>query len=143
LAKEIILLTCVRWSVASPVSDRPVEELMQVRRVAVDHATVNRWVLTDRPPLEEACHRRERPVSLSWRTDETSIRVTGPWRDVDRAPDNSGQTREVLRTEHRRESAARRCLAKAIRRHGVPETSTIDGTETHAATRQFDRLVAS
>jgi putative transposase len=45
-----ICLTCVRWYVASPVSDRPVEELMQVRGVAVDHATVNRWVLKDRPP---------------------------------------------------------------------------------------------
>lgn len=45
LVKEIILLTCVRWYIASPMSNRPVEALKQGRCVAVDHATVNRWLL--------------------------------------------------------------------------------------------------
>jgi putative transposase len=41
-----IVLTCVRWSVAYPLSTRHVEELMQERGVSVDHSTVNRWVVT-------------------------------------------------------------------------------------------------
>jgi putative transposase len=58
-AKDLILVG-VRWDVAYPVSDRPVEEVMEERGVAVDHATINRWVLKSRPQLAEACHRRKR-----------------------------------------------------------------------------------
>jgi putative transposase len=66
-----IILTCVRWYVAYPLSYRQVEELMQERGVAVDHATISRWVLKYTPSLEEAFHRRKRPVWLSWSRDET------------------------------------------------------------------------
>jgi hypothetical protein len=69
-AKEIVL-TCVRWYVAYPLSDCQVEERMQERGVTVDHATINRWLLKYSPQLEAACHRRKRPVWLSWRLDET------------------------------------------------------------------------
>jgi hypothetical protein len=40
--KEIIL-TCVRWYVAYPLSYRQLEEMMQERGVTVDHSTINRW----------------------------------------------------------------------------------------------------
>ena len=56
-----VILTCVRWCVAYPSSYRHVEELMQGRRVAVDHTAVNRWVVKYSPQLEEAFHRRKRP----------------------------------------------------------------------------------
>src|SRR5215813_8501108 len=77
--QEIILMG-VRWSVAYPLSDRHVEELMEERGVSVDHATVQRWVVTYSPQLAEAFHRRKRPVERSWRMDETYIRVKGAWR---------------------------------------------------------------
>jgi hypothetical protein len=38
-----IILTCVRWYVAYPLSDRQVEARMEERGVSVDHATINRW----------------------------------------------------------------------------------------------------
>jgi putative transposase len=66
-----IILTCVRWYVAYPLSDRQVEALMPERGVTVDHATINRWALKYAPSLEEAFHRRKRPVWRSWRMDET------------------------------------------------------------------------
>jgi putative transposase len=40
---------------------------------------------------------------------------------------------DFLLTEERDERAAMRFLTKAIRRHGVPETITIDGSEANAA----------
>jgi putative transposase len=128
-----IILVCVRWYVADPLSDRHVEELMQERGVSVDHATVNRWVVKYAPQLEEEFHRRKRPVWLSWRLDETYIRVKGQWYYLYRAVDKTGQTIDFLLTEHRDERAAKHFLAKAIRRHGVPETITIDGSEANAA----------
>jgi len=70
----------VRWYLAYPVRYRQGEELMEERGVAVDHDTINRWVLKYSPQLEAAFHRRKRPVWVSWRMDETYIRVTGEWR---------------------------------------------------------------
>jgi putative transposase len=114
-----IILTCVRWYVAYPLSYRQLEELMeelmQERGVAVDHATINRWVLKYAPQLEEAFHRRKRPVWISWRLDETYIRVKGQWRYLYRAVDKAGQTVDFLLTEQRDERAATRFLTKAIR----------------------------
>jgi putative transposase len=131
-AKDIIL-TCVRWYVAYPLSYRQIEELMEERGVAVDHATINRWVLKYSPLLEAAFHCRKRPVWRSWRMDETYIKVRGHWRYLYRAVDKTGQTIDFFLTEQRDERAATRFLTQAIRRHGVPETITIDGSEANAA----------
>jgi len=76
---KAMILPCVRWYVAYPLSSRQVEELLQERGVAVDHATIHRWVLKDAPQLEAACHRRKRPVWLSGRREETDIKVKGRW----------------------------------------------------------------
>jgi putative transposase len=128
-----IILTCMRWYLAYPLSYRQVEELMQERGVSVDHATINRWVLKYSPQLEAAFHGRKRPVWLSWRMDETYIKVKGQWRYLYRAVDKSGQTIDFLLTEERDEQAAKRFLTKAIRRHGVPEKITIDGSAANEA----------
>jgi transposase-like protein len=98
-----IILTCVRWYLAYPLSYRQVEELMQERGVAVDHATINRWVLKYSPQLEAAFHRQKRPVWPSWRMDETYIRVRGHWHYLYRAVDKTGQTVDFLLTEERDE----------------------------------------
>jgi putative transposase len=128
-----VILMCVRWYVAYPLSTRHVEELMQERGVSVDHSTVNRWVIAYSPQLEEAFHRRKRPVWSSWRMDETYIKVKGEWKYLYRAVDKYGQTIDFLLTEQRDEPAAKRFLTKAIHRHGVPEKITIDGSEANAA----------
>jgi putative transposase len=129
---EVILMG-VRWYLAYPLSTRHVEELMLERGVHVDHSTVNRWVIKYSPQLEEAFHRRKRPVWVSWRMDETYIKVKGVWRYLYRAVDKYGETIDFLLTEHRDKEAALRFLKKAIRRHGVPETITIDGSDANEA----------
>ena len=65
--------------------------------------------------------------------DETSIQVKGAWRYLYCAVDKQGQTIDFLLTKERDEQAAKRFLTKAIRRHGVPETITIDGSAAHEA----------
>jgi putative transposase len=75
-----LILTGVRWYFAYPLSTRHVEELMKGRGVELEHAPLHRWVITDSPQLEDAFHRRTRPVWVSWRMDETSIQVKGAWR---------------------------------------------------------------
>ena len=73
--KEVIL-TGIRWYVAYPLSTRHVEELMLERGVNVDHATINRWVIKYSPQLEEAFHRRKRPVWVSWRLESCTKSIT-------------------------------------------------------------------
>jgi putative transposase len=74
-----IILMGVRWYVAYPLSYRHVEELLEERGVPIDHATIQRWVVKYSPLLEEAFHRRKHPVWVSWRMDETYIKVKGHW----------------------------------------------------------------
>ena len=59
--------------------------------------------------------------------------VKGEWRYLYRAVDKYGQTIDFLLTEHRDEGATLHFLKKAIRRHGVPEKITSDGSEANAA----------
>jgi len=104
--------------------------------VEVDHSTINRWVIKYSPQLEEAFHQRKRPVWVSWHLDETYLRVKGQWYYLYRAVDKTGQTVDFLLTEQRDERAATRFLTQAIRRHGVPEKITIDGSAANAAAIQ-------
>src|SRR5215471_10824534 len=108
---EVILMG-VRWYVAYPLSTRHGEELLEERGVDVDHSTINRWTIKYRPLLEAAFHRRKRPVWLSWRMDETYVKVKGQWRYLYRAVDKYGETIDFLLTEHRDKDAALRFLKK-------------------------------
>jgi transposase-like protein len=65
--------------------------------------------------------------------DETSRKGNGPWDDLYRAVEKTGQTMDCLRTAPRAAHAAQRCLTQAMRRHGVPEKSTIDGSAAKEA----------
>jgi transposase-like protein len=68
--QEVILIG-VRWYVAYPLSTRHVEELMEERGVELEHATINRGGIKERPLVEDAFHRRQRPGWVRWRMDET------------------------------------------------------------------------
>jgi transposase-like protein len=70
-----VILVCVRWYVAYPLSLRHLEEMMAERGVAVDHSTIHRWAVKMLPVLAAICRRRKRPVGKSWRMDETYIKV--------------------------------------------------------------------
>jgi hypothetical protein len=43
--EQAVILWGVRWYVAYPIGYRQLEEMMQERGVAVDHSTLNRWVI--------------------------------------------------------------------------------------------------
>ena len=70
-----VMLTCVRWYAAYPLSLRHIEEMMAERGVAADHATVHRWAIKIPPVLAAVFRRRKRPVGVSWRVDESVSRT--------------------------------------------------------------------
>src|SRR6201988_3496972 len=110
-----VILTCVRWYVAYPLSLRNLEDMMAERGVCVDHSAMHRWAIKLLPVLEKAFRLGKRPVGKSWRMDETYVRVKGEWRYLYRAVDKGGQTVDFLLTPTRDRDAAEAFLRKAIR----------------------------
>jgi transposase-like protein len=124
----------VRWHITYKLSYRDLVEMMAERGVDVSHATIRRWVQCYVPEFEKRWRRYARPVGLSWRVDETHIRVRGRWRYLYRAVNKQGLTVDFLLSEDRDTEAAKRFLTQAINRRGSPERITVDGyPATHAA----------
>ena len=96
-----IMLTCVRWYVAYPLSLRHIEEMMAERGVPVDHATIHRWSIKLIPVLAAVFKTRKLSVGSSWRMDETYIQVGGQWKYLYRAVDAQGQTIDFLMSAKR------------------------------------------
>jgi transposase-like protein len=72
----------------------------------VDHSTINRWVIKYSPQLEDEFHRRKRSVWVSWRMDETYLKVKGVWVYLYRAVDKYGKTIDFLLTQQRDKKVA-------------------------------------
>ncbi|OYD60521.1 UNVERIFIED_ORG: transposase-like protein [Burkholderia sp. CF145] len=128
-----VMLTCVRWYVAYPLSLRNLEEMMAERGVSVDHSIVHRWAIKLLPALEPTFRRHKRAVGRSWRMDETYVKVNGEWKYLYRAVDKAGDTVDFLLRAKRDKVAARRYFEKAIDQNGVPETVTIDKSGANLA----------
>ncbi len=121
-----IILQAVRWYISYPLSLRMIEELFAERGIMVDHTTINRWVIVYAPQLE-ALHRKQKPsVKISWRMDETCIKVKGRDCYLYRAADKEGNTVDFLLTKKRDKKAAKAFFRKAIRQHGQREKVSID-----------------
>ena len=114
-AGEVILL-CVRWYCRYGISYRDLEEMMGERGVGVDHTTLYRWVQRYAPELEKRTLWYQSRISFSWRVDETYIRVKGRWKYLYRAIDKGGATLDFYLADRRNAKAAKRFLAKALRR---------------------------
>ena len=130
--KEIILL-CIRWYAAYPLSYRNLEEMMQERGVYVDHSSVSRWAIKFMPMLEKIFRKHKRAVGVSWRMDETYIKVNGQWRYLYRAVDKEGATIDFLLRAKRDTVAATRFFEKAMRQNGEPEKVTMDKSGANKA----------
>jgi putative transposase len=119
-----VMLVCVRWYAAYPLSFRNIEEMMAERRVFVDHSTLHRWSMKMLPVLAAAFRRRKRPVGSSWRMDETYLY---------RAVDRDGDTVDFLLRAKRDHAAAQVFFERAMDLHGVPDKITIDKSGANTA----------
>ena len=129
---EVILET-IRYYLAYKLSYREIEELQSERGVNVDHATINRWVIKFSPVLEHKARSKKKPVSTSWRMDETYVKVKGDWLYYYRAVDKFGNVIDYYLSSNRDEAAAKAFLNKAIAQHGLPEKVVIDGSKSNYA----------
>ena len=128
-----VILVCIRWYAAYPLSYRHLEEMMEERGVSVDHSSINRWAIRFLPLLEKVFRKLKRPVCCSWRMDETHIKVKGIWKYFYRAVDKEGKTVDFLLTARRDKAAALRFFDKAMKVNGVPDKVAIDKSGANKA----------
>jgi len=128
-----VILCCVRWYIAYPLSYRNLEEIMEERGIAVDHSTVNRWVKHYSPQLEEAFHAKKKKVMGRWRMDETYLKLKGEWMYLYRAVDKEGRSVDFFLSKKRDKIAAKRFFKKAIKQNGKPSLINIDKSGANKA----------
>jgi len=121
-----IIIQAVYLKLRFSLSYRDVEEIMTIRGVEVDHATIQRWVFKFIPKKDIQMRKRKKVVGKRWRMDETYIKVKGVWRYLYRAVDKDGQTIDFLLTKRRQRMSAQSFLIKAIENNGKPELINID-----------------
>ena len=128
-----VVLFAVFFYLRYPVSYRDLEEIMEERGVDVDHATLSRWVIKFSPLIAAKAQAKKRPTAISWRMDETYIKVKGKWMYHYRAVDRDGQTLDFMLSERRDKPAARRFFRRAIGNHGIPDRIVIDKSGANLA----------
>ena len=128
-----IILHAVYLKLRFSLSYRDIEELLQIRGVEVDHATIQRWVAKFSSLLEANFRKRKRVVGKSWRMDETYVKVKGKWVYLYRAVDKNGQTIDFLLSPTRKRRSAHAFLVKAINQNGIPNVINIDKSGANKA----------
>lgn len=111
-----IILWGVRWYCKYGISYRSLEEMLEERGVSVDHTTLYRWVQHYAPETEKRLrwYWKRPALSLSWRVDETYVKVKGKWAYLYRAVDKDGDTIDFYLSATRNMKAAKRFLGKAL-----------------------------
>src|SRR4051812_46882310 len=131
--EAVLIVQAVSWYLRYPLSYRDIEELFLERGVAVDHSTLNRWVLAYAPLIEKRLRPFRQPHCGSVRIDETYIRIRGQWRYLYRAIDKHGTPVDFLLTANRDRDAAKRFFRKALQDQPLlsPDRIGTDGAGTY------------
>ena len=120
--KYDIIIWAVRWYCKYGISYRDLEEMLTERGVEVDHSTIYRWVQYYAPKILDKLKWYWKPkLGLSWRVDETYIKVKGKWVYLYRALDKTGNTMDFYLSKTRNTNAAKIFLGKALK--SIPEYS--------------------
>ncbi|CAA9202579.1 IS6 family transposase ISPko6 [Flavobacterium bizetiae] len=130
---KYIILQAVYFKLRFTLSYRDVEEITKIRGVLVDHATIQRWVYKFTPFIGSEMRKRKGRVVVSWRLDETYIKVKGIWCYLYRAVDKLGNTVDFLLTRKRQRMSAQSFLIKAINNNCRPRVINIDKSGSNTA----------
>jgi putative transposase len=109
------------------------EEMMAMRGARIDHATLQRWVRRFAFLIDKRVRWRKKPVTGSWRMDETYIKLNGKGIYLYRAVDKEGNTIDFLLRSKRDTVAAKAFFRKAFRENGRPDKVTVDKSGSNKA----------
>jgi putative transposase len=57
-----VIMVCIRWYAAYPLSYRHLEEMMEARGVSVDHSSINRWAIRFLALIEKMARKHKRLI---------------------------------------------------------------------------------
>ena len=124
-----VILVCVRWYVAYPLSYRHLEEMMEERGVSVGHSFINRCAIRCPPLIEKVARKHKRPVG-EW-MKRTQVKCV--WKYLYRAVDKAGETVDFLLTAKRDMAAEKRFFTKAMEANGKPDEIVMDQSGANKA----------
>jgi len=78
--KQAIILVAVGYYCRFSLSYRDVTEMLKERGVSVHPTTTMRWVHEYGNLIYQIWKKKKKNVHLSWKLDETYIKVKGKWR---------------------------------------------------------------
>jgi putative transposase len=75
---KAVIVHAVFFYVRYAVSYRDLEEILAKRGVAVDHSTLNRWIVKYAPLIAAKAQAKKRATAVSWRMPSRDIAVQCP-----------------------------------------------------------------
>ncbi|MBY0041043.1 IS6 family transposase, partial [Bacillus cereus] len=124
--KQDIILVAVGYYCRFSLSYRDVSEILNERGVSVHPTTIMRWVHEYGNLIYQIWKKRNKSVELSWKLDETYIKVKGEWRYLYRAIDKEGYTLDIQLRKKRDHQAAYTFMKRLVKTFGEPTVLTTD-----------------
>ncbi|MBJ8030158.1 IS6 family transposase [Bacillus cereus group sp. N21] len=124
--KKDIILVAVGYYCRFSLSYRNVSEILKERGVFVHPTTIMRWVHEYGNLIYQIWKKKNKNAQLSWKLDETYIKVKGEWRYLYRAIDKNGHTLDIQLRKKRDHLAAYVFMKRLVKTFGEPTVLTTD-----------------
>ncbi|WP_243526925.1 IS6 family transposase [Bacillus pseudomycoides] len=124
--KQAIILVAVGYYCRFSLSYRDVTEILKERGVSVHPTTIMRWVHEYGNLIYQIWKKKKKNVHLSWKLDETYIKVKGKWCYLYRAIYKEGHTLDIQLRKKRNNQAAYAFMKRLVKIFGEPTVLTTD-----------------
>ncbi|EOP72656.1 hypothetical protein KOW_01224 [Bacillus cereus VDM006] len=124
--KKDIILVAVGYYCRFSLSYRDVSEILKERGISVHPTTIMRWVHEYGNLIYQIWKKKNKRAQLSWKMDETYIKVKGKWCYLYRAIDKEGQTLDIQLRKKRDTQAAYAFMKRLVQTFGEPTVLTTD-----------------
>ncbi|MBJ8031621.1 IS6 family transposase [Bacillus cereus group sp. N21] len=122
--KKDLILIAVGYYCRFSLSYRDVSEILKERGISIHPTTIMRWVHEYGKLIYHIW--KNKNILLSWRLDETYVKVKGKWCYLYRAIDKKGQTLVIQLRQKRDTQAAYAFMKRLVRTFGEPTVLTTD-----------------
>ncbi|EEM13270.1 MULTISPECIES: IS6 family transposase [Bacillus] len=124
--KKDLILIAVGYYCRFSLSYRDVSEILKERGISIHPTTIMRWVHEYGKLIYHIWKKKNKNILLSWRLDETYVKVKGKWCYLYRAIDKKGQTLVIQLRQKRDTQAAYAFMKRLVRTFGEPTVLTTD-----------------
>ena len=119
------------------LSFREVEEMFLERGIDISYETIRRWVAKFGPAIASGLRRRQLQPGDIWHLDEVVVTIKGRKFWLWRAVDQNGVVLDEILQSRRNTAAAKRLLARLMKRHGrTPKRFITDKLRSYGAAKR-------